>query len=146
METATDEPRRSRHRLQLFVLAALLIAGLLGMHALVGGSAAVTASTAASGHVSSASHGMVGAAIAPPAPTASGSHGMVHGSGGCADAMSGGGGSVCASVPTGKSVPALPGPPVVSLPELVPAAAPTPPSQTPRRFALTHLELSIHRT
>src|SRR5699024_5068005 len=36
VETVTDEPRRSRHWLQLVVLAALLITGLLGMHALVG--------------------------------------------------------------------------------------------------------------
>jgi hypothetical protein len=143
--TATDQPRRSRHRLQAAVLAALLIAGLLGMHALVGGPAAATASTTPSAHAPLSSHGMTGAATASPVVTASGAHGMVHGSGGCADAMSGGG-STCVSAPTGKSIPALPVPGAASLPDLAPAAAPTPPSQTPRRLALTHLELSIHRT
>jgi len=146
VETASDEPRLSRPRLQLFVVAALLIAGLLGMHALVGGPTAAAASMTSSGHASLSSHGMIGAPTAAPVLTASGAHGTVHGSGGCADAMSGGGGCTCVSVPTGKSVPALPAPVAASLPGLVPAPEPTPPTQTPRRLALTHLELSIHRT
>ncbi|CAM2963239.1 MULTISPECIES: DUF6153 family protein [Dermacoccus] len=145
METATDERCRSRHRLQFVVLVALLISGLLGMHALVGGPAAATASMASPGHASRASHGVTGAAVTP-VPIASGARGMVHGSGGCADAMSGGGGSTCVSVPTGKSVPALPVPPFAAVPTPVSAPMPTPPSETPRRFALTHLELSIYRT
>lgn len=145
MATATDRPRRSQHRLRVAVLAALLIAGLLGMHALVVAPAAATASMTSPAHAPLASHGMIGPATAAPALTASGAHGMAHGSGGCADAMSGGG-STCVSAPTGKSIPALPVPVAASLPDLVPAAAPTPPSETPRRLALTHLELSIHRT
>ena len=88
METASDEPRLSRPRLQLFVVAALLIAGLLGMHALVGGPTAAAASMTSSGHASLSSHGMIGAPTAAPVLTASGAHGTVHGSGGCADAMS----------------------------------------------------------
>lgn len=88
METASDEPRLSRPRLQLFVVAALLIACLLGMHALVGGPTAAAASMTSSGHASLSSHGMIGAPTAAPVLTASGAHGTVHGSGGCADAMS----------------------------------------------------------
>ncbi|MFW6598355.1 hypothetical protein ACQBAU_07365 [Propionibacteriaceae bacterium Y2011] len=146
METAT-ETRCSRHWVQLTVLAALLIAGLLGMHALGGAAAAASASMTSSGLASpavSGMNGMAGEAGTDPVPTASGGHGPAHGSDGCADAMSGG--STCVSEPTGTSVPALPAPAVVSRPKLVPAAAPMPPSQTPRRLALTHLELSIHRT
>lgn len=146
METATHEPRCSRHRLQLVVLAALLIAGLLGMHALVGGPVAAAAPMSSPTHASAQSHGTNAAVTAAPSLTTPGAHGAAHGSGGCADAMSSGSGSACVSVPTAKSVPALPVPPVVSLPGLAPAAAPTPPSQTPRRLAMTHLELSIHRT
>ena len=141
METAIDESRRSRHRLRLVVLAALLIAGLLGMHALVGGPSAAIALMTSSGHASPTSHGMTA-----PVSSASGAHGPMHGSAGCADAMSGGGGSACVSAPTGKTIPAIPVPVTASLPELAPAAAPAPPTQIPRRLALTHLELSIHRT
>lgn len=147
MQTATDDPRRSRHWLQLAVLVALLIAGLLGMHALVGGPMPATASIASSAHASPASPAAAAQATAAPASATYGAHGMVHGSGGCADAMNGSGGSTCVSVPTGKDLPALPVPPAASLPypDLA-AATPTPPSQTPRRFALSHLELSIQRT
>ena len=62
VETATDEPRCSRHRLQLLVLAALLIAGLLGMHSLVSGAGA----TAMSAPMASMKH----SAPATPALTA----------------------------------------------------------------------------
>ncbi|XSS46823.1 hypothetical protein ACQBAU_01995 [Propionibacteriaceae bacterium Y2011] len=145
--TATYEPGRS-HWWQLTVFAALLIVGLLGMHALASGPMAASAQTSmtSSGHASPASPGMSEAAAPASVPMTSGSHGVVHGTGGCADAMSSGGGSTCVSVPTGKSISALPTSPPASLPEPVPAAWTTPPPETPRRFALSHLELSIYRT
>src|SRR5699024_1657447 len=67
------------------------------------------------------------------------------GSGGCADAMNSGD-STCVSAPTAESIPALPVPSVAAVPTPVSAPMPAPPSETPRRFALTHLELSIYRT
>ncbi|WP_145998901.1 DUF6153 family protein [Brevibacterium linens] len=141
MKSATPEPCRSRHWLQLVVLTALLIVGLLGMHALVGGSAAAT-SMASSAHASSQSAGTTTSASVS---SASGAQGSVHGSGGCADAMNGGD-STCVSAPTVESIPALPVPSVADVLTPVSAPLPTPPLETPRRFALTHLELSIHRT
>jgi len=148
VETTTDQPCRSRHWLKLVVLAALLIAGLLGMHALVGGAQATTMSApmASMEHPSAATLGATGAATAAPSPSTSGPHGMVHGSSGCADAMSGGSGSTCVSVPTGKSVPVLPAPLPAVIPDLGLATEPVPPPETPRRLALSHLELSISRT
>lgn len=144
--TAIPEPRRSMRRVPLIVLAALLIAGLLGMHALTSAPMPATASMASSGHASPASPALADQATAAPAAAMSGPHGTMHGSGGCADAMSGGG-STCVSVPTGKDLPALPAPSAASLPRpVLAAAAPTPPPETPRRLALTHLELSIQRT
>lgn len=145
VETATYETCRSRHWLQLVVLTALLITGLLGMHALVGGPAAATASTASPVHVSSQSPGMTGMTSTASMSSASGVQGPVHGSGGCADAMNNGD-STCVSAPTAESIPALPVPSVAAVPTPVSAPMPTPPSETPRRFALTHLELSIYRT
>jgi hypothetical protein len=145
VETVTDEPRRSRHWLQLVVLAALLITGLLGMHALVGGPAAATTSTASPAHASSSSPGMTGMTTTASMSSASGAQGLVRGSGGCADAMNSGD-STCVSAPTAESIPALPVPSVAAVPTPVSAPMPAPPSETPRRFALTHLELSIYRT
>ncbi|PFG69090.1 hypothetical protein B0O41_3941 [Propionibacteriaceae bacterium ES.041] len=148
VETATDEPRCSRHRLQLLVLAALLIAGLLGMHSLANGAAAtaMSAPMASMKHSSPATPGITHAAASISSSSASGPHGMVHGSGGCAGAMSSGSGATCVPGPTGKGIPVLPAPLAATLPELGPAPEPVPPLQTPRRLALSHLELSIYRT
>jgi len=147
VETATDEPRRSRHRLQLLVLAALLIAGLLGMHSLANGAGATAMSVpmASMKHSAPATPALTAEAAVPSSST-SGSHGMVHGSGGCAGAMSSGSGSTCVPGPTGKSIPVLPAPLAATLPELGPAPEPVLLLQTPRRLALSHLELSIYRT
>lgn len=142
VETATYETCRSRHWLQLIVLMALLITGLLGMHALVGGPTAATVSMASPAHASPSSPGMTSTASMS---SASGAQGLVYGSGGCADAMNSGD-STCVSAPTAESIPALPVPSVAAVPTPVSAPMPTPPSETPRRFALTHLELSIYRT
>ncbi|SDS18176.1 hypothetical protein SAMN04489751_1421 [Brevibacterium sandarakinum] len=125
----------------LIALVTLLIAGLLGMHALASGSMAATAAVTSSGHAPSASPAVADQAAAAPVSMTSGSHGTVHG---CADAMSGG--STCVSVPTDKSVPALPAPSTASLPGPVFAVLSMPPPETPRRLALSHLELSICRT
>lgn len=103
-------------RVPLIVLAVLLIAGLLGMHALASAPMPATASMASSGHASPASPAVADQATAAPVSAMSGPHGAVHGSGGCADAMSGGGGSTCVSVPTGKDLPTLPAPSAASLP------------------------------
>jgi hypothetical protein len=147
VETATDEPCRSRHWLQLSVLTALLIVGLLGMHALVNGAGvtAMNASVASMGHASPASPGMTDAAAIASSSSASGPHGMGPGSSGCAEAMGSVGGSTCVPGPTAKSIPALPAPLPASLPYLGPAPEPVPPPETPRRLALSHLELSIYR-
>ena len=119
-------------RVPLIALAALLVAGLLGMHALA--SAPMTA-------MAQASMGQSGHAFTTtPEP-----QGTVH-FGGCADAMSSGGGSTCVSVPTAKSIPALPVPSAASLPGPVFAVLSLPPPETSRRLALSHLELSIYRT
>ena len=147
VESATDEPCRRRHWLQLAVLAALLIVGLLGMHALVNGAAATaTSAPMASMGLGSQTTGMTDDAATAPSSTASGPHGMVHGSGGCAAAMGSGGGSTCVPGPTGKSIPVLPAPLAAALLDLGPAPEPVPPRETPRRLALSHLELSIYRT
>ncbi len=148
VETATDEPRRSRHRLQLLVLAALLIAGLLGMHSLANGAGAtaMSAPMASMKHSAPATPALTAEAAVAPSSSTSGSHGMVHGSGGCAGAMSSVSGSTCVPGPTGKSIPVLPAPLAATLPELGRAPEPVPPLQTPRRLALSHLELSIYRT
>lgn len=145
VETATDEPCRSRHWLQLIILTALLITGLLGMHALVGGPAAATTPMASPAHASSQSPGMTGMTSIASMSSATGAQGPVHGSGGCADAMNSGD-STCVSAPTAESIPALPVPSVADVLTPVSAPLPTPLSETPRRFALTHLELSIYRT
>lgn len=141
MENASYEPDRGRHWLQLAVLAALLIVGLLSMHTLVNGAAstATSASRTSKGHASEASE-----AVNAPLSTTSGSHGMVHGS--CAAAMSSGTGTACAPGPTGKTFPALSAPLAAILPNLGIAPETVPPPETPRRLALSHRELSIYRT
>lgn len=148
VETTTDQPCRSRHWLQLVVLVALLIAGLLGMHALVGGAqaTAMSAPMASMEHPSPTTPDVTRAATADPLPSPSGPHGMVHGSSGCAAAIGSGGVSTCVPGPTGKSVPVLPALLPAVLPDLGPATEPVPPPETPRRLALSHLELSISRT
>src|SRR5699024_6570921 len=147
VKSATPETCRGRHWLQLVVLTALLIMGLLGMHALIGGSAASTTSMASSAHASSQSARTATTRSVSDASvsSAAGAQGAVHGSGGCADAMNGGD-STCVSAPTAESIPALPVPSLANVLAPVSAPLPMPPSETPRRFALTHLELSIHRT
>ncbi|MBZ4496497.1 MULTISPECIES: DUF6153 family protein [Dermacoccus] len=145
MKCATPEPCRGRQWLQLVVLTVLLITGLLGMHALVGGPAAATASMASPAHASPSSPGMTGMSPTASMSAAAGAQGLVHGSGGCADAMNSGD-STCVSAPTAESIPALPVPSVADVLTPVSAPLPTPLSETPRRFALTHLELSIYRT
>lgn len=106
VKSATPEPCRGQHWLQLVVLTALLIMGLLGMHALIGESAASTTTMASSAHASSQSAGTTTTASMS---SASGAQRAVHGSGGCADAMNGGD-STCVSAPTAESIPALPVP------------------------------------
>lgn len=147
MLTAIPDPRRNMRRVPLIALAALLIAGLLGMHALASApmTAMAQASTGQSGHAFTASPGTTDEAVTAPMLTTPGPHGTVH-SGGCADAMSSGGGSACVSVPTAKSIPALPVPSAASLPGPVIAVLSMPPTETSRRLALSHLELSIYRT
>ena len=88
VKCATPEPCRGRQWLQLVVLTVLLITGLLGMHALVGGPAAATASMASPAHASPSSPGMTGMSPTASMSAAAGAQGLVHGSGGCADAMS----------------------------------------------------------
>ncbi|MCE7480671.1 MULTISPECIES: DUF6153 family protein [Microbacterium] len=148
VETVTDEPCRRPHWLQLTVLAILLIAGLLAMHALINGAAATAtiAPMATMGHASQTTPGTSDDAATTPTSTATGPHGMVHRSGGCAAAMGSGVGSTCTPGPTDKSIPVLPVPLAAVLPDLGPAAEPGPPLETARRLALSHLELSISRT
>ena len=81
MQTATDASRRTRRWVALIVLAGLLIAGLLGMHALASAPMTPTGPVASAGHAAP-SPAVADQPTAAPLPAMSGPHGAVHGSGG----------------------------------------------------------------
>src|SRR5690625_7295165 len=82
VKSATPETCRGRHWLQLVVLTALLIMSLLGMHALIGGLAALRTFIPSSAQASSLS---AVTTTSPSVSRASGGKRTGHGAGGDGD-------------------------------------------------------------